>query len=78
MVSSKPNVRQSYVRYNQIRKSMFLNPVTANEIIHHIGSLQTPGVDEINVRLIKKCHLFLIELLKRIFNLMFQTTIIPQ
>lgn len=65
---------------NYCNESMFLVPVTTNEIIQHISSLKNnsaPGVDEITTIMIKSCHLYTVEPLKHIINLIFQSGEIP-
>lgn len=60
--------------------SMYLSPVSGNELIRHIFSLRnnsSPGVDGIDAKLIKMTHLEIISPLVHIINLIFQTAIIP-
>lgn len=63
-----------------INKSMFLKPVTQNELIQHINSLKSnsaPGCDKITVETIKEFHNYLLEPLTHIFNLIYKTGIVP-
>lgn len=60
--------------------TMFLNPVTENELIEHISTLKnncSPGIDGITVDLIKKTHRFILQPLKYIINLIFLKSVVP-
>lgn len=60
--------------------SMFLMPTNKNEIIKHIFSLKNnsaPGIDTITTKFIKDFHIYLIEPLVHITNLIFKTGIVP-
>jgi len=61
-------------------KSIFLTPITQNEIIKYIKELNnsdTTGPDNISSKIIKEFHIFLIEPLIHIVNLIFKTGIVP-
>lgn len=65
---------------NHNLKTIFLKPVTENEIISHISSLRndcSPGKDGITVRIIKAAHDNIISPLKHIINLIFITGRVP-
>ena len=56
--------------------SMFLDPVTVNELINHIATLKknsAPGKDGISSRLIKYIHLEIVKPLSHIINLIFES-----
>lgn len=58
----------------KVKNSIFLNPVDRNEIITHISSLKnntSPGLDGITTEVIKSCHIYIVEPLIHIINLIF-------
>lgn len=60
--------------------SLFLRPVNRNEIIKHINSLKNNcacGLDGIDAKIIKSFHLFIIDPLIHIINLIFKTGKVP-
>lgn len=60
--------------------SMFLRPVSSNELIRHINSLKNnsaPGIDGIPSRIIKAAHIHILPSLSHIVNLVFKTGIVP-
>jgi Reverse transcriptase (RNA-dependent DNA polymerase) len=64
-----------------IRESMFLNPITKNELIQTISTLKNnsaPGMDNISSKLVKSCHIFILEPLQHIINLIFSSGQIPK
>ena len=66
--------------YNS-NNSMFLKPLTANELIKHINDLKnncSSGMDGITTKIIKTIHLHLLEPLMHIINLIFKTGKIPE
>lgn len=68
------------ITHKHLNESLFLNPVSSNEIIEHINSLKnnsSPGPDKITSLTIKNSHTYIIEPIKHIFNLIFNTGIIP-
>lgn len=74
-----PPVIESEVGYDNI-SSMFLKPVTQGEIIKHIHSLKnnsSPGIDGISAEVIKDSHLYILNPLAHIINLIFKTGIVP-
>lgn len=76
---SKPE-NKFKIQYNST-SSMFLSPVSNEELIMHIKSLKNnaaPGPDGITSKLIKKFHKFLLEPLKFIINLCFETGRVPK
>lgn len=63
-----------------VPNSIFLTPVSQNEIIKYISSLKNnsaTGLDQISVKLIKYCHLHLIKPLTHIINTIFSTGLVP-
>lgn len=63
------------------RESLFLKPVTDQELILNISTLRnnsSPGPDGITVQLIKTVHLYIIKPLRHIINLTFNTFKIPK
>lgn len=69
------------VNNKNICQSLFLKPVTGNEIVQIIATLKknsSSGEDGISAILIKKLHIFLIEPLKYLINLCFSTCQIPE
>ncbi len=67
------------VGYNN-SKSMFLTPVTENQVIIHINSLKnnsSPGLDSISSKLIKMVHIHIIKPLTHIINTIFKTGHVP-
>lgn len=59
---------------------LFLQPIDKNEIIAHIKSLKNtgiPGKNGITTGSIKSCHLYFIDPLIHIFNLIFTTESVP-
>lgn len=80
MYNQIPNLSNIFQMKNACN-SMFLRPVDHNTLIKHINSLKNnsaPGHDGISAELIKKLHIYLIEPLKYIINLIFKTGIIPK
>ncbi|KAG5898714.1 hypothetical protein JTB14_020908 [Gonioctena quinquepunctata] len=66
---------------NNIANSIFLHPVTRNELIDIISGLKNntpPGPDKISVFLIKKFHTYFIEPICHILNLIFNVGKIPE
>lgn len=60
--------------------SMFLMPLNNNELIKHIHSLKnnsSPGIDGISSKIVKKFHVYILDPLKHIINLIFKTGVIP-
>lgn len=60
--------------------SIYFTPVTENELISHINTLKnnnSSGIDNINAKIIKDNHLFIIKPLKHIINLIFQCGEVP-
>lgn len=65
---------------NSVSASMYLTPLSKNDIIRHIYSLKnnsSPGYDGISAELIKQTHLEVVLPLLHIINLIFQTGIVP-
>lgn len=65
---------------NTCYSSMFLNPVTQNEVIKYISSLKnncSPGIDEITTKIIKAIHVHIAEPLTHIINLILETGKVP-
>lgn len=63
-----------------ISNSMFLTPVTENEIIKHINSLKNqsaPGIDGVTTKILKLIHSHILSPLVHIINLSFKTGIVP-
>lgn len=67
-----PTAQPSAVKNNpQINESIFLNPISTNEIVQHISSLKNnsaPGIDGIKAYVINKYHLYIVEPLKHIIK----------
>lgn len=64
-----------------IAETLFLNPVTENEIILHINTLKNnsaSGPDGISVRFVKVCHRYIVGPLIHIINLCFEKGHIPK
>lgn len=60
--------------------SMFLTPITKNELVKHISSLKSsgcPGYDGISTQIIKQTHMEIMTPLLHIINLIFKTGIVP-
>ena len=60
--------------------TLFLRPITANEITKEIHSLQlkkSPGHDNITSKLLKSCHMQIINPLSLIFNHSIETAVYP-
>ncbi|CAH0563181.1 unnamed protein product [Brassicogethes aeneus] len=69
-----------YKPKNNNNQSLFLNPLKENEIIININKLKNkaaPGSDGISTYTIKTIHRFIIKPLLHIFNLIFETGVIP-
>lgn len=69
------------IKHPNIAKSMYLTPVTKNELIMHIKSLKNnsaPGYDNITSMLIKECHPHILDSLMHIINLIFITGKVPK
>lgn len=63
-----------------INNTMFLTPVTENELIEHINTLKNnsaPGVDGITSKIIKLNHPYIISPLAHIINLIFSNGQVP-
>lgn len=61
--------------------SVFLNPVTKNEVINCISTLKSnssPGMNKIPSKLVKERHIYILKPLFHIINLIFTTGIIPE
>ncbi|KAJ8974301.1 hypothetical protein NQ317_009541 [Molorchus minor] len=59
---------------------MYLSPVDQSELITHIGNLKnssSPGFDGISTKLIKSCHIHIIDPLIYIINLIFTQGTVP-
>lgn len=72
--------KNPFVLHHQCVSSMFLRPVSDNELISQIFTLKngsTAGGDGINAETIKYSHIYLIKPLKHIINLIFKTGIVP-
>lgn len=64
-----------------LSQSMYLQPVSHNEIIKHISSLKnnsSPGFDHITANIIKKTHQNILIPLEHIINTIFKTGIVPK
>lgn len=64
-----------------LQNSMFLSPVTENEMINYISSLKntsSPGLDGIASELIKQTHAMIVKPLVHIINRIFVTGIVPR
>ena len=62
------------------KQSMFLTPVSQNEIIKHIHDLKdksSPGIDGISAKLIKDTHIEILEPLLHILNRIYETGQVP-
>lgn len=60
--------------------SMYLKPVTENEIINQISSLKNhsaPGLDGVSAKLIKLTHIEIAQPMAHIINLIFKTGLVP-
>jgi hypothetical protein len=71
---------QKYLTGN-FMNSMFLNPITENEMISEVLKLKgnkSPGYDEINAKIIKTVATDISQPLTHIFNLSFPTGFIPE
>ena len=65
--------------YNS-RASMFLIPLKNNELIEHINSLKSnnsPGNDCISTKIVKQFHMYILDPLRHIINLIFKSGIVP-
>lgn len=74
------NLPNNVLENHSIQSSIFLTPITKNEIIEIIGSLKnnsSAGPDGISVKLIKSIHLNIIKPLLHIINLTIKTGVIP-
>lgn len=63
-----------------IPASMYLTPLTENEIIKHIFSLRNnsaPGYDGVSADIVKQTHIYIVNPLLHIINLIFQTGVVP-
>ncbi|CAH2005356.1 unnamed protein product [Acanthoscelides obtectus] len=61
--------------------SMYLKPTNRNEIIEHIMSLKnscSPGLDKLTTKIIKQLHVYLLDPLVHIINLIFKTGKVPK
>lgn len=80
MEQAIPPPNEEHKTDNPIVKSIFLNPITKNELIKHISSLKNnsaPGWDGISVYAIKQTLLEIIDPLLHIYNIILETGIIP-
>lgn len=80
MAKKIPDTDNPYELKNPNPDSLFLFPVNRNELIMHISALKTnsaPGHDGIPTNIIKKTHLEILTPLTHIFNLCFETGIVP-
>ena len=78
-----PKNRKNYQSYLKMQETIFTtdNPITEKELKVALKSLKinkSPGYDDTNVNVIKKCQNELIEPLKHIFTLSFQKGIFPE
>lgn len=61
--------------------TMYLNPVTENELIQHISTLKnngSPGIDGITAYIIKRNHKYILKPLKHLINLIFEKSLVPK
>lgn len=75
-----PNPTQPYLKEKPNIATMFLSPVTKNDLIKNISELKTnsaPGHDNITARTIKQTHKEILEPIQHIVNRIFETSIIP-
>lgn len=80
MEKAIPTPQEKYNLGPPLVNSIFLNPITKNELINHISTLKngsSPGYDGIKAHIIKQTHLEIIDPLLYIFNLIFETGNIP-
>lgn len=76
-INSSSNIKTENRR---IPNSIYLTPITQNEIIKYISSLKNnsaTGLDQISVKLIKICHTYLTKPLTHIINTIFTTGVVP-
>lgn len=74
------NLPNDVLENHSMQSSIFLKPITKNEIIEIISSLKnnsSAGPDGISVKLIKSMHLYIIKPLLHIINLTIKTGLIP-
>ena len=79
-MASKINSPKYNFKIKNNNASIFLTPVTEQEIIQQISSLKNdsaPGLDGISAKLIKLVHLEIISPLAHIINLIFETGNVP-
>ncbi|KAG5897422.1 hypothetical protein JTB14_032114 [Gonioctena quinquepunctata] len=63
-----------------LENSMFLKPVDDNELVMHITSLKNnsaSGLDGVSSKLIKSCHIYILQPLKHIINRIFSNGKVP-
>lgn len=75
------NAQYPIAEKENLQNSLYLRPVTKNELIKQISTLKNdsaPGKDGISTRVIKHVHMEIIEPLMYIINLIFKTSIIPK
>lgn len=75
-----PKTNINFSGHNKTLNSLYLTPVTENELIIHIGSLKNnsaPGEDNISSFLIKAIHKNIIKPLLYLINLSFSSSNIP-
>nr|CAI5843030.1 unnamed protein product [Callosobruchus analis] len=76
----KENLPKNFLEDVSIKTSIFLNPITKNEIIQYISKLKnkcSPGLDKITAKTIKTIHQHILSPLLHIINLSFSTGKIP-
>lgn len=76
----KPDASERFRTNKIIRESVFLSPVTENEIIGEISTLKNDaaaGPDNIQVKLLKRIHMFITKPLCHIINLAFTSGSLP-
>lgn len=70
----------SHINEGAVNDSLFLTPVSQNEVIKHIGSLKNAsasGPDGMSVKLVKECHKYILQPLIYLIDLCFETGEIP-
>lgn len=75
-----PTPLQPHILDMPVQNSMFLAPVTKNELIKHISSLKNnsaPGLDEVSAKLIKDTHSEITVPLLHIINCIFECGTVP-
>lgn len=77
---NKPNATNLNLATNSNKDSLFLKPITKNELIKQISTLKNnaaPGADKIPVILLKKFHKSLLDPILHLVNLIFETGTFP-